>query len=251
MVLTPLRESHSARGNQRIYAPKGTPEAISPGGPLQAHRGGMRLTRRPLSRGWGTFLGPRGGWTGCRACSEPRSDPLGHASTAWVGPPSPCVPCSERTQESDCRWRALPKPWIITIPGRRPVPPRPRGFREPPACGCSPAMQSGRRPPQTTGGNREPGGRYQGSNGNSAPRAALPHPAAGASALPRGTLAVRPPIWRCSRDTEPTPAGRLGAAAFPPGSGPPLGQKCDLPLRATVVELLHPPWQGVCPARAL
>ena len=141
--------------------------------------------------------------------------------------------------------------WIITIPGRRPVPPRPRGFREPPACGCSPAMQSGRRPPKTAGGNREPEGRYQGSNGNSAPRAALPHPAAGASALPRGTLAMRPPIWRCSRDTEPTPAGRLGAAAFPPGSGPPLGQKCDLPLRATVVELLHPPWQGVCPARDL
>ena len=81
--------------------------------------------------------------------------------------------------------------WIITIPGRRPVPPRPRGFKEPPACGCSLAMQSGRRPPQTTG-----------SNGNSAPRAALPPLAAGASALPRGTLAMRPPIWRCSRDTE-------------------------------------------------
>jgi hypothetical protein len=90
--LTQLRERHSARENQRIYAPKGTPEANSPGGPLQAHRGGLRLTRRPLSRGWGTFLGPRGGWTGCRACSEPRSDPLGHVSTAWVGPPSPCVP---------------------------------------------------------------------------------------------------------------------------------------------------------------
>ena len=105
--LTPLRERHSARGNQRIYAPKGPPEAISPGGPLQAHRLGMQLTRRPLSRGRGTFLGPRGGWTGCRACSEPRSDPIGHASTAWVGPPSPCVPCSERTQGSDCRWRAL------------------------------------------------------------------------------------------------------------------------------------------------
>jgi len=43
MVLTSLRESHSARGNQRIYAPKGPPEPISPGGPLQAHRGGMRL----------------------------------------------------------------------------------------------------------------------------------------------------------------------------------------------------------------
>jgi hypothetical protein len=40
--LTPLRERHSARGNQRIYAPKGTPEAISPGGPLRAHRGGLR-----------------------------------------------------------------------------------------------------------------------------------------------------------------------------------------------------------------
>ena len=37
MVLTPLRESHSARGNQRIYAPKGPPEAISPGGPLTVH----------------------------------------------------------------------------------------------------------------------------------------------------------------------------------------------------------------------
>ena len=108
MVLTPLREGHSARGNPRIYAPKGPPEDISHGGPHQAHRGGMRQTRRPLSRGWDTFLGTRGGWTGCRACSEPRSDPLGHASTAWVGPPSPCVPCSERTQGSDCRWRALP-----------------------------------------------------------------------------------------------------------------------------------------------
>jgi len=30
--------------------------------------------------------------------------------------------------------------WIITIPGRRPVPPRPRGFREPPTCGCSLAI---------------------------------------------------------------------------------------------------------------
>lgn len=140
-------------------------------------------------------------------------------------------------------------PWIVTIPGRRPVPPRPRGFREPPAS-CSLAMQSGQRPPQTTGGNREPEGRYQGFNGNSAPRAALPPLAAGASALPRGTLAMRPPIWRCSRDTESTPAGRLGAAASPPGSGPPLGGKFDLPLRASVVELLPPPWRGVCPARA-
>ena len=26
----------------------------------------------------------------------------------WVGPPSPCVQCSERNQGSDCRWRALP-----------------------------------------------------------------------------------------------------------------------------------------------
>jgi hypothetical protein len=25
---------------------------------------------------------------------------------------------------------------------------------------------------------------------------------------------------------------------------------CDLPLRATVVELLQTPWRGVCPARA-
>jgi hypothetical protein len=121
--------------------------------------------------------------------------------------------------------------WIITIPGRRPVPPRPRGFREPPVCGCSPAMQSGRRLPKTTGGKREPEGRYQGSNGNSTPRAALPPPAAGASALPRGTPAMRPPMWGCSCDTEPTPAGRLGMAASPPGSGPPLGQKCDLPLK--------------------
>jgi len=108
MVLAPLRESHSARGSQRIYAPKGPPEAITPGEPLQAHRGGMSLTQRPLSRGWDTFLGPRGGWASRRACSEPRSDPLGHASTAWVGPPSPCFQCSERTQGSDCRWRALP-----------------------------------------------------------------------------------------------------------------------------------------------
>jgi hypothetical protein len=115
MVLTPPRESHSAPENPRIYAPKGPPAAISPAGPLQAHRGGMRLTRRQLSRGRGTFLGPRDGWTGYRACSEPRSDPLGHA--------------------------------------------------------------------------------------------------------------------------------------FPPGLGPPLGKKCDLPLRASVVELLHPPWRGFCPAR--
>ena len=46
--------------------------------------------------------------------------------------------------------------------------------------------------------------RYQGSNGNSAPQVALPPLAAGASALPRGTLAMRPPIWRCSCDTEGT-----------------------------------------------
>jgi hypothetical protein len=42
-VLIPLRECQSARGNQRIYAPKGTLEAISPGGPLHAQRGVMRL----------------------------------------------------------------------------------------------------------------------------------------------------------------------------------------------------------------
>jgi hypothetical protein len=99
--------------------------------------------------------------------------------------------------------------------------------------------------PQTTGGNREPEGRCQGSNGTSAPLAALPLLAVGASALPRGSQATRPPIWRCSSDTEPTPAGRLGTA-----SGPPLGEKSDLPLRASVLELLHPPWRGVCPARA-
>ena len=106
------------------------------------------------------------------------------------------------------------------------------------------AMRSGRRLPLTMGGEREPEGRCQAGNGNSAPWTALPPLAAGASALPRGTLAMRLPIWRCSRDTEPTPAGRLGAAAFPPGSGPPLGQKCDLPLLASVAELLHPPWRG-------
>jgi hypothetical protein len=107
------------------------------------------------------------------------------------------------------------------------------------------AMRSGRRLPLTTGRNREPEGRYQASIGNSAPWTALPPLAAGASAFPRGTLAMRPPIWRCSRDTEPTPAGRLVAAASPPGSGPPLGQKFDLPLRASVSELLHPPWWGL------
>ena len=123
-------------------------------------------------------------------------------------------------------------PWIITIPRRCPVPPRPRGFRA--------------APPPDHGEKQG----AQGSNGNSAPRAASPPLAAGAIALPRGALAVRPPTWRCSRDTEPTPAGRLGTAAFPLGSGPPLGQKCDLLLRASVVELLHPPWRGVYPARA-
>jgi len=45
-------------------------------------------------------------------------------------------------------------PWIVTILGRRPVPPRPRGLREPPACGCSPARQSGRRPPPDHGGKQ-------------------------------------------------------------------------------------------------
>jgi hypothetical protein len=112
------------------------------------------------------------------------------------------------------------------------------------------AMRSGRRLPLTMGGEREPEGRCQAGNGNSAPWTALPPLAAGASALPRGTLAMRLPIWRCSRDTEPTPAGRRLVAASPPGSGPPLGQKCDLPLLASVAELLHPPWRGVCPARA-
>jgi hypothetical protein len=46
MVITPLRESHSARGNQRIYAPKGPPEAVSPGGPLH-----------DISRHEGSFYG--------------------------------------------------------------------------------------------------------------------------------------------------------------------------------------------------
>ena len=49
MVLTPLRESHSARGNPRIYAPKGPPEAISPGGPLQAHWWLDRLPCVPIN----------------------------------------------------------------------------------------------------------------------------------------------------------------------------------------------------------
>ena len=77
----------------------------------------------------GTFLGPRGGWTGCRACSEPRSDPLGHASTAWVGPPSPCVPCSERTEGSDYRRRALSNIltyWIQVMSTTSPYPCRPQ-----------------------------------------------------------------------------------------------------------------------------
>ena len=76
-------------GIQRIYTPEGSPEAISPGEGYRAHRRGIRPTRRPLSRGWGTLLWPRGCWTGCRACSEPRSYFLGYASTAWAGPPSP------------------------------------------------------------------------------------------------------------------------------------------------------------------
>ena len=100
----PLRAGESTHlRSQRTpggYLARGTPTKLTAGGC-------GKLEDR--SRGGGdTFLGPRGGWTGCRACSEPRSDPLGHASTAWVGPPSPCVPCSERTQGSDCRWRALP-----------------------------------------------------------------------------------------------------------------------------------------------
>jgi len=46
MVLTPLRESHSARGNPRIYAPKRPSGAISPGGSLP---GGWRA-RPPAPR---------------------------------------------------------------------------------------------------------------------------------------------------------------------------------------------------------
>jgi len=131
-------------------------------------------------------------------------------------------------------------PWIITIPGRRPVLPRPRGFREPPACGCSPAMQSGRRPPQTTGGNKEPEGRYQGPNGE--------FRAAGSLASSSGGR-KRPPPWnsgRAAAHMAVQPRHRAHAL----GSGPPPAQKCDLPLRVSVVELLHPPWRGVCPARA-
>jgi len=65
-------------------------------------------------------------------------------------------------------------PWIITIPGRCPVPPRPRGFRA--------------APPPDYGEKQG----AQGSNGNSAPRAALPPLAAGVIALPRRTLAMQP-----------------------------------------------------------
>jgi hypothetical protein len=100
MFLTPLRESHSARGNPRVYAPKGPPEAISPGGPLQAHRGGMRLTSHGL-----TPSGMRAlhGWD-----HPPRAS---HAVNTLKDQTVGCVPSLA--------------PWIITIPGRRPVPPRP------------------------------------------------------------------------------------------------------------------------------
>ena len=46
---------------------------------------------------------------------------------------------------------------------------------------------------------------------------------------------MRLPIGRCSLDAEPTPVGGLGAATSPSDSGPPLAQKCDLPLRASVI----------------
>jgi hypothetical protein len=146
MVLTPLRESHSARGNPRIYALKGPPEAISPGGPLQAHRGGMRLTRRPLSRGWGAAV---------RALSLGLTPSGMRELHGWDHPFRASHAVNSLKDQTVGGVPSL-TPRIITIPGRRPVPPRPRGFREPPACGCSPAMQSDRRPPQTTGGNSEP-----------------------------------------------------------------------------------------------
>ena len=164
MFLTPLRESHSARGNQRIYAPKGPLEAISPGGPLQAHRGGMRLTRRPLSRGWGAAV---------RALSLGLTPSGMRELHGWDHPFRASHAVNSLKDQTVGGVPSL-TPRIITIPGRRPVPPRPRGFRA--------------APPPDHGEKQG----AQGSNGNSAPRAALPPLAAGVIALPRRTLAMQP-----------------------------------------------------------
>ena len=69
-----------ARESQHSYCPKDAPGGPSPSASLSAHPGGVGLTKRPFSRGRGTFVGPSGGWTGSHACSVPRSATLEHAS---------------------------------------------------------------------------------------------------------------------------------------------------------------------------
>jgi hypothetical protein len=79
------------------------------------------------------YLTLRRGWTGhClgRRC-ELGLTPLGHASTAWVGPPSPWSHAVNALKDQTIGGVPSLTPRIITIPGRRPVPPRPRGFRNP------------------------------------------------------------------------------------------------------------------------
>ena len=76
-----------ARENQHSYCLKEAPGRPIPGASLSAHPQGEGLTKRPLSRGRGTFVGPSGGCTGSHACSVPRSATLEHAGLTWEGAP--------------------------------------------------------------------------------------------------------------------------------------------------------------------
>jgi hypothetical protein len=118
--------------------------------------GSNPAAREPLHAGESTHLRSQRTPGGYLARGTPPSSPRGDAAnskTARWPDRLPCVLALHGWGHPPLASHAVnalmdqtvggvpsPTPWIITIPGRRPVPPRPRGFREPPACGCSPAL---------------------------------------------------------------------------------------------------------------
>jgi hypothetical protein len=153
MVITPLRESHSARINVSTL-PKDPRRLSRLGDPSKLTAGGSHWLDDPSRGGGARFVGPGvAGPAAMRALTLGLAPSGMRALHGWDHPP---VASHAVNALKDQTVGGVPSltPWIVTILGRRPVPPRPRGLREPPACGCSPARQSGRRPPPDHGGKQ-------------------------------------------------------------------------------------------------
>ena len=97
-----------------------SPDAVQ----LSFHPGRANIAPR------GTFPGPRGGWTGCRACSQPRSDPSGMRAPYGQDYHPNAFHAVNAPKDQTVGGVPSLTPWIITISRRCPVPPRPRRFRE-------------------------------------------------------------------------------------------------------------------------